>query len=164
VARQAQQAKGETAKSKGGLSGRTIGTAVLMLPVIGVLLPTCLVLVVSMAPTVVALVVDRSRDKYLAITVGLLNFCGTFPAIAELWGRGQSLDAGLDVATDPLYWLFAYGAAAIGWGIYLLLPPMLAGYYATTSARRLQSLRARQAALVQSWGEEVAGARAEDDA
>lgn len=163
MARQAQQAKGRAAKSKGGLSGRTIGTAVLMLPVIGILLPTCLVLVVSMAPTIVALVVDRSRERCLAITVGLLNLCGTFPAIAELWGRGQSLDAGIDVATDALYWLFAYGAAAIGWAIYLLLPPMLAGYYATASARRLQSLRARQAALVKTWGEEIAGPQAGDD-
>src|SRR3546814_11322315 len=43
-----------------------------------------------LAPTWVAYITDRSRDKHLGIAVGMLNFAGTLPAIIDLWTRGQS--------------------------------------------------------------------------
>ena len=143
-------------KAKGG-GGKPIVTGLLMLPVIAVLLPSCIVLAVSMAPTIVAFVVDRSREKYLAITVGLLNICGTLPALAELWQQDQSYAAAFDLSVDPFHWLMAYGAAAIGWVVYLGIPPILGHYYATTSQVRLHSHRQKQQKLVEAWGEEVRG-------
>ena len=144
-------------KAKGGGTGKLVVTGLLMLPVVAVLLPSCIVLVVNMLPTIVAYVVDKTHEKYLAITVGLLNACGTLPALAELWSQGQSYDAALDVASNPLHWLMAYGAAAIGWGVYLGLPPILGHYYAITSQARLLNHRRKQQVLVETWGEEVRG-------
>ena len=109
MAEQAQQEK-----VKGGGNGKLIVTGLLLLPVVAVLLPSCIVLTINMAPTIVAYVVDRSREKYLAITVGLLNICGTLPALAELWNQGQSYSATMDISSNPFQWLMAYGAAAIG--------------------------------------------------
>lgn len=144
-------------KAKDGGSGKPVMTILLMLPVVVVLLPSCIVLVVNMAPTIVAYMVDKSREKYLAITVGLLNVCGTLPALAGLWQEGQSYEAAMAIATSPFYWLMAYGAAAIGWVIYLSLPPILGHYYGVTSQARLHNHTRKQQILVESWGEEVRG-------
>ena len=144
-------------KAKGGGTGKLVVTGLLMLPVLAVLLPSCIVLAVNMAPTIVAYVVDKSREKYLAITVGLLNTCGTLPALAELWQQGQSYDAALDISSNPFHWLMAYGAAAIGWTVYLALPPILGNYYGITSQARLLGHQRKQQVLVEAWGEEVRG-------
>lgn len=158
----AQKAANAKTRSQGG-AGRTILTVVLMIPVIAVLLPSCVVLLINMAPTVVAWMVDRARPRYLAITVGMLNFCGSLPAEFELWRHGQSYEAAFDIATDPFHWLTAYGAAAVGWMVYLALPAVLRAYYGMTTASRLQTVKKRQAQLVETWGEEVADV-AEDSA
>jgi hypothetical protein len=92
----------------------------------------------------------------------MLNFCASLPAESDLWRHGQSYDAAFDIATDPYYWLIAYGAAAVGWMVCLGLPTVLRGYYFMTTASRLQSLGRRQKQLVEAWGEDVA-ARAEDE-
>ncbi|MHA1152295.1 MAG: hypothetical protein ACTSQ7_06445 [Alphaproteobacteria bacterium] len=144
-------------KTKGGGTGKLVMTGLLMLPVVAVLLPSCIVLTVNMVPTIVAYVVDRSREKYLAITVGLLNICGTLPALVGLWQRGQSYDAALDIAGNPFHWLMAYGAAGIGWLVYLGLPPILRNYYGITSQARLLNHQRKQKILVEAWGEEVRG-------
>jgi hypothetical protein len=155
MAREAERVK--STKSSGGGSVRLIVTGVLMLPVVAILMPSCIVLAIDMAPTIVAYVVDRTREKYLAITVGLLNLCGALPAEVALWQRGQSYAAAMDIASDAFFWLMAYGAAAVGWVIYLMLPPMLRHYYGTTTQARLLSHRRKQQTLVETWGEEVAG-------
>lgn len=161
MASKAQTAKAGKAKAGGGGSGRMIVTAVLLLPVIGVLLPTCVVFAINMAPTIVAYFVDRTREKYLAITVGLLNFVGVLPAEAELWRNGQSFDVGMSIATNSFYWLMSYGAAAVGWGLYLVLPFVFGGYYNITSDTRLAYHLRRQRILNASWGEEVSGEKSE---
>ena len=144
-------------KAKGGGTGKLIVTGLFMLPVIAVLLPSCIVLVVNMVPTIVAYVVDRSHEKYLAITVGLLNICGTLPSLVKLWQNGQSYGAALSISSDPFHWLMAYGAAAIGWTVYLGLPPILEHYYGITSQARLLNHQRKQQVLVEAWGEEVRG-------
>src|SRR3546814_3862268 len=58
-----------------------------LFPFGAVLLPTTLVVSVMMATTWVAYITDRSRDKHRGITVGMLNFAGTLPAIIDLWTR-----------------------------------------------------------------------------
>ncbi len=161
MAREAERAEPTKPSGGRGGSGRLIVTGVLMLPVIAVLMPSCIVLAIDMAPTAVAYVVDRTREKYLAITVGLLNVCGALPAEVALWQRGQTYAAAMDIASDALYWLMAYGAAAVGWAIYLVLPPMLGHYYGITSQARLQSHQRKQQALIDAWGDEVVGEIAE---
>ena len=111
-------------KPKGGGNGKLIGTALILLPAIAVLMPSCIVLMVMMVPTIVIYALDRTREKYFAITVGLLNVCGAMPAEVHLWQRGQTYDAAFDIVGDPFYWLMAYGAASVGWVIYLGLPPI----------------------------------------
>lgn len=157
MTRRAEQAASTKPEQGGKGTGKLIVTGVLLLPVIAVLMPSCIVLAITMAPTVVAYIIDRTREKYLAVTVGLLNMCGTLPAEVELWSRGQTYNAAMDIVSNALFWLMAYGAAALGWVIYLMLPPILERYYGITSQAQLQSHLRKHQVLIEAWGEEVAG-------
>lgn len=158
MAKKPEHSNAPQAKRKGMLSARTIGTAVLLLPVIAVLMPTIILLGIGLAPTIVAYMVDRSYEKYQPITVGMLNVCGVLPAVVRLWSDGQAYASAFRIAADPFTMLVAYGAAAVGWAVYLALPLILAHYYAISTETRLRGLRARQDRLVDAWGEEIAGA------
>jgi len=72
--------KGKGAKAGGAPLWMKILALILLFPFAAVLLPTTLLFFVMMAPTWVAYITDRSREKQLAITVGMLNFTGTLPA------------------------------------------------------------------------------------
>ncbi len=157
MAGQPEQQGGSKVKGKGKLSGKMIGSAVLLLPAIAVLMPSCILLGIGMAPSIVAYIVDRTSEKYLSITVGLLNVCGTLPALVRLWSQGQTYSSAFRIAADPFTLVIAYGAAAVGWMIYLALPLILAHYYAATSESRLRTLRGRQDGLIEAWGDEIAG-------
>lgn len=146
------------AASRGGKRGKSgITTTLVLLPVFGFLIPTCVVLLIGMMPTVVAVMLDRGRSKHLATTVGLLNFCGTVPGLVELWREWQAYAAATRIVTDAFFWLTAFGAAAIGWAIYLLMPLLIGSLYGVLSNHRLEGLKHRQQQLVQAWGEEVIG-------
>ena len=151
------------ARPRKASGGRTIMTAILMVPVIAVLFPTCIVLAIGMLPSVVAYIVDRTGGKYLTITVALMNFCGTLPGITRLWQFGQAYDAAGRIGLDPLHWLASYGAAAVGWVIYLSIPPILSVFYGRVTQTRIEGLKRKQADLVEVWGPEVTGADGRKD-
>ena len=123
------------------------------------LLPCLIVLAVGLAPTLCARIMDRSPAKCLTLTVGLPNLCGCLPALVRLWSSGQTFSAAGDVLADPFVWASAFGAASLGWLVYLMMPPLVAVYYAAASQARQRNLKALQKALIEIWGEDVAGAK-----
>lgn len=129
---------------------------ILLFPFAALLLPTTLVFATMMGPTFVAYITDRSREKHLAITVGLLNFAGTLPAIIDLWTRGQSHQAAMDLIGDVFVWVIAYGAAFVGWGIFAIMPSFVGSYFRMTTQTRIHGLVRQQKALIAEWGHEVA--------
>jgi hypothetical protein len=128
---------------------------VILFPFAAVLLPTTLVFFVMMAPTWVAYITDRARDKSLAVTVGMLNFAGTLPAIIELWTRGQSHQMAMTLITDLFVWVVAYGAAFGGWMIFAFMPTVVGSYYRMTTDARMKGLVKQQKALIAEWGHAV---------
>ncbi len=136
--------------------------AILSLPLAALVLPSLMILLIGMVPTFVSFVADRSRERYLTITVGLPNACGCLPALVNLWIMGQSFSHAQIVLSDPFGWAVAFGAAGLGWLIYMFTPPVAAVYYASAARMREQSLKRLQKSLIETWGEEVAGDRAAD--
>ncbi len=130
---------------------------IMLFPFAALLLPTTLVFAAMMAPTWVAYITDRSREKHLAITVGLLNFSGTLPAIIDLWSRGQSHNAAMAQLADVFVWAVAYGAAMIGWILFAIMPSLVGSYFKITTDNRIKNLAERQKALIDEWGHAVAG-------
>ena len=130
--------------------------AIFALPILALLLPSLIVLSVCLLPTLGAYVADRYRDKSLAITVGLLNLCGALPALWELWSQGQTTLAARAVLGDVFLWLLAYGAAGVGWLLFMMMPPLVTTYLGISGSSRAKEMRERQEELIDIWGPEVA--------
>ena len=138
-------------------TGLKLGMFVLLLPFLGLLLPTCIVLVVFGLPTLLALLVDRTKEKYLTITTAALNLTGTLPALSQLWSQGQSFDTAAFVISDAWYWTLSFGGAGFAWLIYMAMPMLVLTYFQTSSSGRIAKLEQQQLQLVELWGPEVAG-------
>lgn len=147
-----------TGGGSGGINWTKLAVVVVVaLPAMVVLLPTTMLIFVLSLPTAAAFLIDRTKDRYLVATVGLLNLCGLLPAVIALWDQGQSFDSALRLLSDMTYWLAAFGAAGVGWAIFISIPPLVATYYAIVTQHRVVQLRRRQKQLVEAWGEEVTG-------
>eukprot|EP01012_Entosiphon_sulcatum_P035817 TRINITY_DN45531_c0_g1_i1.p2 TRINITY_DN45531_c0_g1~~TRINITY_DN45531_c0_g1_i1.p2 ORF type:complete len:163 (+),score=21.69 TRINITY_DN45531_c0_g1_i1:266-754(+) len=140
-------------KKKGGL----LTLILLIIPAALIVLPTTILFGIGMIPTIVAYVVDRDPEKSAPITVGGLNFCGCMPFAIDLWRHQHTISAAGKIFADPLAWLVMYGAAAVGWGLYYGIPPLVAGVEVSRSESRLDVLKQKKVALVQEWGPDVAG-------
>ncbi|MDJ0947247.1 MAG: hypothetical protein QNJ30_27690 [Kiloniellales bacterium] len=145
-----------------GKAGRR-GAAGLLLPLfalapLGYLIwPTLLLAGPLLAPTVAAAVVDRSRQRYLAFAVGLLNLACVLPSLLRLWTQGHDRAGALALLGDPETWLLAFLGGGLAWLIHLAMPPLVAAYYAVRSRERLATLHKRRQTLEKNWGEEVSG-------
>jgi hypothetical protein len=117
---------------------------------------TLLVLLFGMAPTGVACVVDPSRGKHAALTVGGMNFAAVFPVLCDLWLHGHSVNAAGAVLTDVFAMAMIYVAAAFGWSLHLGVPAIAGAIRQVRSAAKVARLRMRQQQLVDAWGKDVA--------
>jgi hypothetical protein len=127
-----------------------------LIPAALLFLPSTLVLAIGMAPTLVALVVDRDPEKYAAITVGPVNFCGVLPSLIVLWQSGHEMSGAVRLLADPLNWVVMFGAAAAGWVILFTVPPAVAAFLVHRNEAEIKRLTAHQEDLVEEWGPEVA--------
>jgi hypothetical protein len=129
----------------------------LIMPVALLLLPSTLVLLVAMIPTLVARVVDPAPGRHLTITVGSLNFAGALWFMHDLWSAGQSFAAITPTLGDMLGWLASLVGAGSGWAIYSLMPILSRGIATTKSNARLGRVRKQQEELIEQWGDPVRG-------
>jgi hypothetical protein len=127
------------------------------MPVALLLLPSTIVLVVAMVPTLVARIVDPAPGRQLTITVGSLNFAGALWFMHDLWSAGQSFSAIVPTLSDMIGWLAALVGAGMGWAIYSLMPIVSRSIATTKSNVRLNRLRKQQEELVEQWGDPVRG-------
>jgi len=135
----------------------------LIVGLIWVSLPTVLMIVVGMPPTIVAWIIDRSYQKSATYCVAGMNFCGLFPYLMDLWLGTHSMRAASEIVTDVFALGVIYGAAAFGWMIFVAVPPVIGTFLTVMTQRRIGVLRNLQREIIQEWGEGVAHAAAEDD-
>ncbi len=119
-------------------------------------MPTTIMLVIGMLPTVVAALVDR-RGGARAITVGSLNLCGCVPFLLDLWMTEHTTAVALDLIKNPSTIIVMYSAAGIGYMIDWALSGIVASLIVQRSTARLAAIRKRQEELVTRWGREVTG-------
>ena len=156
----AEPDKIDVAKPVGGAAkrGASATVAMALVAVLAVTaLPLCILLLTGLVPTMVATVVDRYRAKYLTRAVGFMNLAGLTPLVVQLWTNGLTMNGVAGILSRPINWLTMYGAAGIGWVLFLGMPS-LARIFVDIRADQLQrDLHARAKHLVQEWGEEVTG-------
>ncbi len=166
MAKSASKKNGKAKKAPGGGM-----VAWVLAPVVGfVALPTFILLLIGMAPTLVAFfIMDRHPSKYTTRAVGYLNFSGCLPYAIDLWRGGGvwEFETLVSIISDPFNLLVMYSSAAVGWMILFATPPVVAAYLAVTSDMRETTLKARQKELIENWGRNVRlgamGAELSDD-
>lgn len=120
-------------------------------------LPTTIVIIVAMLPTVVARVVDTSFGKRLSITVGAMNLVGSLYFIHRISAMGNTLSDVPVVLSNSFGWLCALLGAGMGWVIFGTMPVIVGQLARTQTAIRLNRVTGEQERLVKEWGEAVRG-------
>ena len=114
--------------------------------------PTLMVAVGGMLPTLVAFIVDNRKERYAARTVGYLNSAGVFIVCLDMWGGDHTWQQALDILSQPINYLIMFGAAAVGWVLYFVIPPVVNAYLTIHNDLRMKSLNSEQEKLVKEWG------------
>jgi len=159
--------KAAPAKGKGGKGGKAASGGpvisptnrmVMILALLALVpfsLPTLLLLFVGMLPTIAAAFLERGSARQAWVSVGGLNFAGISNWLLALWFGHHTLGYAIDEIKTVTPLLVAYIAAALGWALYLAMPPLVNAVTAVTSRRRVITLAAEQRRLVDEWGDEV---------
>jgi hypothetical protein len=155
----AKGAKGGKAATGGkkSLAGPRMIMTFALLALIPFSLPTMFLLFAGLLPTLVAALTDRSASRYAWICVGGLNFAGLVPALLNLWFGHHEINYALTLITTPRVMLMAYTAAAAGWGLYFIAPPVVLTILVATAKRRSATLGSQLKKLEDEWGIEVQG-------
>ncbi|MFT5180370.1 MAG: hypothetical protein ACI8S3_000243 [Alphaproteobacteria bacterium] len=143
--------------ARGGLYVLMLGFSVLALGLLVVAAPALIVLFVGMAPTAVAILIDRAPEKHAAISVATLNFAGVSPYLVDFLSGTASFSKAIELVADVFILVVIYGAAAAGWVLIMILPPVSAIVLSVITDSRIQTLRKEQKQLVEDWGEGVTG-------
>lgn len=118
-------------------------------------LPTILVMFVGLLPAFVAAFAERGVNRYAWICVGGVNFAGVAPWLFSLWFGHHTLEYALGQVTNITMLLVSYGAAAVGWLLYMAMPIVVGTVMSATSQHRALSLASTQRKLVEQWGDGV---------
>ena len=120
-------------------------------------LPSVIILVVGMIPTIVAYIIDLTPGRYAARCVAGLNIAGVVPFLNRLWGSTNDMAAAVNIVTDVYAWLAFYAASGVGWLLFSSLPGIVASFKTYSARRHANALRGRLEELKEEWGDEVSG-------
>lgn len=114
-------------------------------------------LVFGLLPTFVAVLIDRSPQRFAFFSVFAMNFAGIFPYLLDLWMGSNSMSVAIDSLTNVFALFVMYGCAALGWILFIITPPVVTTVMTIIAQRRVTILRARQKKLLAEWGDQVTG-------
>jgi hypothetical protein len=129
---------------------------ILVLILAGAVLPTTLLLCVGMMPTVAAYLIDKTKQRLKAMTVGCLNFAACFPYWLDLLSTNHTIDKAWEIIT-PMSMSIMYSGAIAGyvveWGVSLVVAVLMV----QQAKAKLRSIKRQKERMVDRWGVEVTG-------
>ena len=108
-----------------------------------------------MAPTIVAIYVDRSPEHYLSIAVFGGNLFGCAFPLLKLFKMQVSFLHLQYMLSDVFNWLWMYIGAAGGWLLHMIIPVIIIKFCIVYDKIRLEFLYSEQKKLIEEWGDEV---------
>lgn len=154
-----QDGRGATKARKGREGGRApLGfwaLGVVTGALLGLALPTGLLLAIGLAPAALAALADRSAGRWTARSVLVFNLAGLVPSLRALWLEGHTLGTLVGVLTRLDGLPLAYGAAAIGAVLPVVASWAILAVLEARAAIDIARLEQRRAALRETWGDEV---------
>jgi hypothetical protein len=140
---------------------KIIGVA---LAIMGVIFhATTIVLAIGMMPTIGASLIDRSRSKFLTISVGLMNAAACLPVILHLWEIGHDYNNAIALVAQPRTIIFIYVIAALGYIIDFALTGIVSNILVQRGQSRMKAIEKRHKELIERWGLKVNGKIPLDD-
>ncbi len=144
-----------TKRAKLGWQGRIllavmIGASVLFLP-------STVLILIGMLPTIAARIIDRTPERTKVLTVGFMNFAGVFPYWYELVETGHKFDNALAIVSQPLTIVIMYAAAVMGYVIEWGVTGFVTSMMVHKGRARLETIKKVQDGLIRQWGPEVSG-------
>ena len=113
--------------------------------------PTALVAGVLLAPTVLAMALDRAPGKPTARPLLLLGLAASVRPLATLWTTGHRMDVAMDVLGDSAILATAWVAQAIAWLAAELAPLFVVLAMEAAAAARAARLRAARRHYEEQW-------------
>ena len=135
---------------------RVIWSGVFLLTMMMISLPTVILVGIGMLPSLVAGVIDRSDGKYATFCVCGINFSGLFPFLMDVWFVNHSTDMAIRILTDVFNLVIIFGSAALGWLLFVAVPPVITTFLSVMSQHRMTILKTTQSDITEEWGEKVA--------
>ena len=127
-----------------------------------ILMPTTIIMIFGMIPTIIALLFDKPGKKVKSLTVGALNLAGCTPFLLNLWDTGHNIDNAIIIVTNPLVIVVMWGAAGFGYMIDSALSGIVGTIVAGRARVRITDIQEYRKDLIERWGEEVTGEHALD--
>jgi hypothetical protein len=124
-----------------------------------IFLPTAILLVFGMMPTIAAYTIDKSVGKSKTLCVGFMNFAGCFPFLLEFWTEfaDQSIQNAFILIADVQNMIVMYLIAGGGYAIDLAVTGIMANFIIQNAQKRLKKIKKKQNDLSDYWGEKVTG-------
>ena len=146
-------AKAAKPDKAGGMAWLIIWPIVIMMSAV---FPPLAILVAGMVPTLVARFVDPHPERALTVCAGAGNAVGCiyWLLVSVLhqqtdWGYVSGL------LMQPMTWLVLLGTTGAGWGLWLVVPPLVA----TQVTRHQQTMRAKlvraQEKMAKEWSQGI---------
>jgi hypothetical protein len=143
--------------SEGAPRGRAV-IAWIVAPMVGIaFFPTLLLMVIGMAPAIVAFFIDKRPRKVTARAVAYLNIAGCLPFALDLWSGQNTITGVMEIASDPSSLMIMYSAAAVGWTLNFITAPIMSAYLAVQHEAKGRSIENRKEELIKEWGADVKG-------
>ena len=142
-------------KSKGGVAGQLLSIFMLIAAI--VFMPTTIVILMGMIPTVVVAVIDRTGKGTKALTIGAMNLAGCSPFLIELWTNGHTAEMAVSIVTNPISMCVMWGASLVGYLINWAMSGIVATMMVKRGKIRIKDIKKRKARLIERWGKEVTG-------
>lgn len=117
--------------------------------------PTSVILLAGMLPTMVAFVVDRHPSKNKTFTIGAMNFSGCFPYLLDVWFHANSMEVALRLLSEPKTIIVMYAAAASGYGVNMVVTYIVSATLLQRAEIRVKRIDKEKKDLEERWGSAV---------
>jgi hypothetical protein len=122
-----------------------------------VFMPSTILLIFGMMPTIVSAAFGSAEKKSRAITVGAFNICGCTIFLLHLWGIGHEIDNAVLIVTDPRSIIVMWCMAGVGYLFDWALTGVVARFMVDKGNTRVEEIKKQQKELIERWGPEVSG-------
>lgn len=115
------------------------------------------ILLIGMIPSIVSLIVDRTKGKSRTMTVAAVNFAGCTPFLVEVFLDGNDMSTAIEYILEPRTIVVMYLAAGMGYLIDWAMTGIVSSIMVQKAKGRLREIEKQKKEMIERWGPEVTG-------